>query len=93
VPPYVVELIFPDGLHDRIDQSGAEVVEANSQWAGTSTHSCGTHDKTKSFCIYDALIPEAIRLSARRSPSRRPHYRSDGPRPLLLRLRTPGDAR
>jgi hypothetical protein len=40
------------------------VVGTNSQHAVTWLHSYVTPDKTKTFCIYDAPSPEAVRKSA-----------------------------
>lgn len=67
MPRYVVERSFPEGLHLDVHASDvcAAVIEVNGEVAVTWVHSYVTSDKSKSFCIYDAPNPEAIRLSAR----------------------------
>jgi hypothetical protein len=69
MPRYLVERTFPDGLHIPIDEVGAKtcyaVVETNGHHAVTWVHSYVTPDKTKTFCVYDAPSPEAVRQSAR----------------------------
>jgi predicted amidohydrolase YtcJ len=68
MPRYLVERTFPDGLNIPIDETGAKacagVVDANAQQGVTWIHSYVTPDKTRTFCIYDAPDPEAIRKSA-----------------------------
>jgi predicted amidohydrolase YtcJ len=68
MPRYLVERTFPDGLNIPIDATGAKacagVVDANAQQGVTWVHSYVTPDKTRTFCIYDAPDPEAIRKSA-----------------------------
>ena len=70
MPRYVVEREFPDGLQVPIDETGAkaclEVIESNLAEQVTWVHSYVSADKRKTFCVYDAPAPEAIRLSARR---------------------------
>jgi uncharacterized protein DUF4242 len=69
MPRYLVERTFPDGLHIPMDQAGEStcrtVVDVNSQSAVTWVHSYVTLDKTKTFCVYDAPDPEAIRRTAK----------------------------
>jgi hypothetical protein len=69
VPRYLVERTFNDGLHIPITQAGAEacagVVENNNRHDVTWVHSYVTTDKAKTYCIYDAPTPEAVRQSAR----------------------------
>jgi hypothetical protein len=71
MPRYLVERSFPEGIHIPIDASGTKactsVIETNAEHTVTWVHSYVTPDKTKTFCIYDAPNPEAIRLSARRN--------------------------
>jgi hypothetical protein len=71
VPRYVVERNFPEGLQIPIDEAGAEVVrgvvEANAQEGVTWISSFVSEDKTRSFCLYDAPTPEAIRKTAARN--------------------------
>ena len=68
MPRYMVERTFPDGLHIPSDRQGAEalrgVVERNAGEGVTWVHSYVTPDKTRTFCVYDAPSPEAIRKTA-----------------------------
>ena len=68
---YLVERTFPAGLALPADQQGAQVCLAvignNSQDGVTWIHSYVTMDKQKTFCIYDAASPEAIRSAADRN--------------------------
>lgn len=70
MPRYVVEREFPDGLRVPVDEAGARaclaVVDSNALEQVTWVHSYVSTDKTKSFCIYDAPSPEAIRRAASR---------------------------
>jgi Protein of unknown function (DUF4242) len=70
MPRYLVEREFPDGLQIPIDETGAKaclaVVDSNLADQVTWVHSYVRADKKKTFCIYDAPAPEAIRLSASR---------------------------
>jgi hypothetical protein len=70
MPRYVVERQFPDGLHIPADEAGASacaaVVASNLEEQVTWVHSYVSADRKKSFCIYDAPTPEAIRLTASR---------------------------
>lgn len=65
MPRYVVERHFPDGLHVPTDASGAEALRgivANNAEEGVSwVHSYVSADKKRTFCVYDAPSPEAIR--------------------------------
>ncbi len=71
MPRYVVERTFPDGLSIPMTDQGAEVcltvVGNNMQDNVTWVHSYVTTDKKKTFCIYDAPSPEAVRAAAKRS--------------------------
>jgi len=66
---YLVERTFPDGLNIPVDQLGSDmclsVVSNNAEDNVTWIHSYVTMDKKKTFCIYDAPSPEAIRKSAK----------------------------
>ncbi|MEZ4770176.1 MAG: DUF4242 domain-containing protein [Caldilineales bacterium] len=68
---YLVERTFPDGLAIPVSEQGAQVcmtvVGNNLQGDVTWLHSYVTGDKKKTFCIYDAPSPEAIREAARRN--------------------------
>jgi Protein of unknown function (DUF4242) len=71
MPRYVVERTFPDGLNIPVDAQGAasclSVVDRNGDDGVTWVHSYVSDDKTKTFCIYDAPSPEAIRKTADRN--------------------------
>ena len=68
MPRYLVERSFAEGLHIPMDATGtktcAEVVGTNLDYGVTWVHSYVTHDKTKTYCVYDAPSPEAVRQSA-----------------------------
>jgi Protein of unknown function (DUF4242) len=68
MPRYLVERTFPDGLHIPIDEAGANVcsnvVDVNATESVTWVHSYVNDDKTKTFCVYDAPSPEAVRRAA-----------------------------
>lgn len=65
---YLVERTFPDGLNIPVNKEGSEiclmVVSTNAEDNVTWVHSYVTKDKKKTFCIYDAPSPEAIRKAA-----------------------------
>ncbi|MDE3132128.1 MAG: DUF4242 domain-containing protein [Acidobacteriota bacterium] len=67
MPRYIVQRTFPAGLHVP-NESGAElcreVVERNAAEGVTWVHSYVSGDGRKSFCVYDAPTPEAIRKTA-----------------------------
>jgi hypothetical protein len=71
MPRFLVERTFPDGLLIPTNDQGAQicltVVGNNSQDGVTWVHSYVTGDKKKTFCIYDAPSPEAIRKVAQRN--------------------------
>jgi hypothetical protein len=71
MPRYLVERTFADGLHIPLTEEGANVcrtvVATNSDDSVTWVHLYVTQDKSKTFCIYDAPSPEAIRRAARRN--------------------------
>jgi hypothetical protein len=68
MPRYIVERTFPDGLAISVGNGGAEVcaavVERNAADEVTWVHSYVSLDRTKTFCVYDAPDPEAIRRTA-----------------------------
>jgi hypothetical protein len=68
MPRYMVERSFPQGLQIPINDEGARVcgvVIGNNATEGvTWVHSYVSNDKQKTFCIYDAPTPEAIRRTA-----------------------------
>jgi Nickel responsive protein SCO4226-like len=71
MPRYVVERTFTGGLTIPVDAEGAAiclgVVARNADNAVTWVHSYVSEDKTKTFCVYEAPTPEAIRRSALRN--------------------------
>jgi predicted amidohydrolase YtcJ len=68
MPRYLVQRTFPDGLEIPINKEGAAVcggvVRRNAEEGVTWVHSYVIEDKTRTFCIYDAPSPEAIRKVA-----------------------------
>ena len=71
MPRYLVERSFPNGFHLPVNEEGAGalrgVVATNADEGVTWVHSYVSADKTKTFCIYDAPSPEAIRSVAARN--------------------------
>jgi hypothetical protein len=71
MPRYVVQRTFPEGLHVPVQNGGAElcraVVARNAEEGVTWIRSFVSEDKTRTFCIYDAPSPEAIRKTATRN--------------------------
>jgi hypothetical protein len=65
MPRYMVERTFPDGLEIPTNADGAEamrgVVERNAEEGVSWVHSYVSPDKKKTFCVYDAPDPDAIR--------------------------------
>lgn len=68
MPRYVVERSFPNGLRVPPTEQGAaacmSVVKNNAAEGVTWVHSYVTLDRKKTYCIYDAPSPEAIRKVA-----------------------------
>ena len=66
---FMVERIFPDGLEIPPTELGAQacmsVVGTNAELGVTWVHSYVTEDHKKTFCIYDAPSPDAIRNAAK----------------------------
>jgi hypothetical protein len=66
MPRYVIERTFPETL-----QVGAaecrEIVERNADEGVTWILSFVTEDRSKTFCVYEAPSPEAIRKTAIRN--------------------------
>ena len=71
MPRYVVERGFPDGLHLWADAAGAErcltLIERNGDEGVTWLHSYVSDDGKRSFCVYEAPTPEAIRRASTRN--------------------------
>lgn len=68
MPRYMVERTFPDGLNIPPNSDGAAACSAvgdvNGREGVNWVVSYVRDDKTKTFCIYDAPSPEAIRKVA-----------------------------
>jgi hypothetical protein len=71
MPRYVVERAFPVGLQIPDGQEGADacraVVDRNADEGVTWVHSYVSDDRKRTFCVYDAPTPEAIRKTASRN--------------------------
>lgn len=71
MPRYLVQRQFPDGLELPMDAAGAKaashIVDENATEGVTWVHSYVTPDRQKTFCIYDARDPEAVRRAAVRN--------------------------
>ena len=70
MPRYLVERTFSDGFRLSANDGGAEicrVVLNNSEDSVIWLHSYVSSDRQRTFCIYDAPSPEAIRRTARRN--------------------------
>ena len=71
MPRYMVERTFPETLQIPISDAGEKacstVVGVNAEAGVTWVHSYVSEDKKKTFCIYDAPSPEAIRRTAERN--------------------------
>jgi hypothetical protein len=68
MPRYIIERSFHDGLHIPVTDVGAqamlEVVDRNGRQGVTWLQSYVSDDKGRTYCVYDAPNPEAIRASA-----------------------------
>jgi hypothetical protein len=68
MPRYIVERTFPDGLAIPMTEEGAKgcarIVDINAALGVTWVHSYVSADKRKTYCVYDAPSPEAIRQAA-----------------------------
>lgn len=71
MPRYLIERTFPDGLLIPLTEYGAKtcqnVVYNNTDENVTWIHSYVSEDKKKTFCIYDAPTPEAVRKVANKN--------------------------
>jgi hypothetical protein len=71
MPRYVIERTFPGGLSIPAGTAGEEqclaVVERNTDDGVTWLHSYVSEERQKTFCVYDAPSPEAIRKTALRN--------------------------
>lgn len=71
MPRYLVERTFPDGVGIPATEAGARLlgpmIANNLQSGVTWVHSYITADKRRTFCIYDAPSPQAIRDVAKKN--------------------------
>ena len=71
MPRYLVERDFPAGLPIGADDAGnaacRAVVEQNTADGVTWLHSYVSADRRRTYCIYDAPSPEALRRAAARN--------------------------
>jgi len=71
VPRYLIERDFPDGVSIPRDEAGASlyrrVIDNNAEDGVTWLQSYVTPDRKRTFCIYDAPTPEAVRRAAARN--------------------------
>ncbi len=69
MPRYVIQRTFIDGLNIPATPEGAQVCtvvgQGNAQFGVNWLHSYVSKDKTRTFCVYDAPSPEAIRQAAK----------------------------
>jgi Protein of unknown function (DUF4242) len=66
MPRYVVERTFPETLELGAAEC-VQVIERNADEGVTWIQSFVTEDRSKTFCVYDAPSPEAIRKTAMRN--------------------------
>ena len=68
MPRYIVQRTFDEGLDIPVNAQGAHACEVvgngNAGFGVNWVHSYVSMDKTKTFCVYDAPSPEAIRQAA-----------------------------
>ena len=70
MPRYVVQRTFPDGLLIPTDGGPdvcGPVIDHNADEGVTWINSYVSEDKRRTFCVYDAPSPEAIRKTATRN--------------------------
>ena len=71
MPRYMVQRTFDGGLAIPSNAEGAaaclDVVDKNLDHRVTWVHSYVSDDKRRTFCVYDAPTPEAIRKTAQRN--------------------------
>jgi hypothetical protein len=71
MPRYVVQRSFPDRLLIPVAEGGADicrgVIDRNAEEGVTWVNSFVSEDKKRTFCVYDAPTPEAIRKTAARN--------------------------
>ena len=68
MPRYMVQRTFDGGLAIPADADGAavclDVVDKNLEHRVTWVHSYVSDDRRRTYCVYDAPDPEAIRRTA-----------------------------
>jgi hypothetical protein len=71
MPRYMIERTFPAGLVVPMTDEGAagcaRIAAVNAEHGVNWLHSYVNLDKTRTYCVYDAPTPEAIREVARRN--------------------------
>lgn len=71
MPRYIVEQTFPDRLNISANAEGVQmcltIINNDALDGVTWIHSYVTLDKRKTFCLYDAPTPEAVRRTALRN--------------------------
>jgi len=71
MPRYLIERTFPDGMLIPVTEDGAKyclnIIYNNTDENVTWIHSYVSDDKKKTFCIYDAPTPEAVRKVANKN--------------------------
>jgi hypothetical protein len=71
MPRYLVERTFPGGLDIPVNDTGVEtvgsIVGTNGEHSVTWLHSYVADHGRKTFCVYDAPSPEAIRQAGQRN--------------------------
>jgi hypothetical protein len=68
MPRYLVERTFPDGEPiPSASELCLTMVERNADGGVTWLHSYVREDERKTFCVYEAPSPEAIRKTAARN--------------------------
>ena len=71
MPRFMIERNFPDGLAVPMTSEGAagcaRIVAHNAEKGVTWVHSYVSSDKTRTYCVYDAPSPDAIREVADRN--------------------------
>ena len=65
MPRFMIERVFPEGLTVPMTDEGASgcarIAGVNAAKGVTWLHSYVNFDKTRTYCVYDAPSPEAIR--------------------------------
>ena len=68
MPRFIVERAFPAGLSLPVNDDGAKacerIVGGNAEVGVTWVHSYVSAERKKTYCVYDAPSPEAIRQAA-----------------------------